>query len=66
MGLMKRLAYAIAGLLVAAVIFQLFLRYQYIAANDGGIARIDRLTGASCYLPCKPTPTPGDPWKGIP
>ena len=51
---MKRLLYGVGTLIVVAVIFQLFFRYQYIHTVGIRITRIDRLTGASCELPCMP------------
>jgi hypothetical protein len=62
----KRFLYAFGALIVLAVIFQLFLRYQYVHTVGYSITRIDRLTGASCELPCAPaisnqsTPNPWD------
>ena len=41
--------------LMALVGFQVFLRYQYVQAGDH-VTRIDRVTGASCQLPCTPPP----------
>jgi hypothetical protein len=39
---------ALMALLVA--FFQLFLRYDYVTDNHGGIWRIDRLTQQSCRI----------------
>jgi hypothetical protein len=41
-------AMAMTGLLLA--FFQLFLRYDYVIDNHGGIWRIDRLTQQSCRV----------------
>jgi hypothetical protein len=51
--------YLIAGILVMALLFQLFFRYQYVTAN-GLTWRIDRLTQQTCRLsigemPCAPS-----------
>lgn len=51
---MKYLLYSVGGLILVAAMFQLFLRYQYIHTVGVRITRIDRLTGSSCELPCKP------------
>jgi hypothetical protein len=50
---MKPILYVAGGLIVAVVVVQLFLRYQYIHTIGVRITRIDRLTGASCELPCE-------------
>lgn len=50
----KRGLYLVGGLIGLAVIFQLFLRYQYIHTYGRNITRIDRLTRQSCELPCRP------------
>jgi hypothetical protein len=50
--------FSIGGLLIAAVLFQVFLHYEYIHLAGGSVMRIDRLTGTSCYMPCTPKPTP--------
>ena len=66
---MARRAWIIAGMVgFAAVLFQLFLRYEYISTGYW-VMRVDRLTGTSCEMPCPqatvspltamlPTPTP--------
>lgn len=51
----QRIGLWIVALIGLALIFQLFFRYQYLARGDY-IVRIDRLTLASCYLPCRQTP----------
>lgn len=56
----KRLLYAIGGIVLLAVIFQLFFRQQYIVTSRYTI-RVDRITGASCFMPCLPTATPVPP-----
>jgi hypothetical protein len=43
---------AIGGILVAAAVFQFFLRYTYVHTTNQTIVRIDRLTGDSCTVPC--------------
>jgi hypothetical protein len=40
------------AILVFAAIFQLFFRYEYMHTTGNLVVRVDRLTGASCYLPC--------------
>jgi hypothetical protein len=44
----------IIGLIVLAIIFQLFLRYQYVQGGPAHVRRIDRLTGTSRFSPCLP------------
>jgi len=39
--------------IVAALSFQFFFRYTYIHTIGANVTRIDRLTGASCDLPCE-------------
>ncbi len=54
----RRFAWAAGGLGIALAVlaaFQLFLRYEYVSGGDR-VTRIDRLTGASCQLPCTPAP----------
>lgn len=54
----------VLGVVCAALMFQFFFRYQYI--KEGAVVmRVDRVTGASCALPCIkfdpnsiPTPQP--------
>jgi hypothetical protein len=55
-----RLAYVGAAIAVAALLFQLFIRYKYVTPGYGKVWQIDRLTGAACLLPCRPKvqPTP--------
>lgn len=60
----RKILLALGALLAAIVLFQCFLRYQYVGAG-ARVTRIDRLTGASCILPCAravpaSTETPGD------
>ncbi len=42
----------IIGVVLSAAIFQLFFRYEYIHTMGNWVIRVDRLTGATCYLPC--------------
>lgn len=42
-------AYIVGGLLITALLFQLFFRYQYLDAN-GVTWRIDRLTQQTCKV----------------
>jgi hypothetical protein len=57
----RRALYVTGGLIALAVLFQLFFRYQYIHTMGVRITRIDRLTGASCELPCEP-----ETWAPVP
>lgn len=41
--------YALATLVVIWMLFQVFFRYQYVSAGNI-VWRIDRLTGASCWV----------------
>ena len=41
-----------SALIVIAVIFQLFFRYQYITVGQGAAWRVDRLTNTICLMPC--------------
>lgn len=50
--------YAIGGVCLAALVFQVFFHYQYVQLGQGTIMRINRLTGSSCYMPCNPSPAP--------
>jgi hypothetical protein len=60
-----RVVYAVLGVILAAFVFQVFLRYHYLAAS-GVVYRADRLTGRvcqvapydSCAHPFPPQPTP--------
>ena len=76
----RRAGYGIAILLGLAAIFQLFFRYEYLAGGGVIFLRVDRLTLASCFMPCDrvravsqssliaplPSPTPViDIFKGI-
>ena len=45
------------GLIVLAAVFQLFFRYEYLGSGRA-LMRIDRVTGGSCFMPCRPTPPP--------
>ena len=47
----------VGALIVVAAGFQLFFRYAYIGSGPI-VIRIDRVTGASCFMPCRPTPAP--------
>jgi hypothetical protein len=53
----NRVWYVLGALLVAAVLFQVFFRYDYIHVDSARIVRVDRLTQASCDMPCLPPPT---------
>jgi hypothetical protein len=58
---MNRTLFPIGCVVALVAGFQLFLRYQYVDAGGTRIMRIDRLSGASCYMPCSPTaPMPID------
>jgi hypothetical protein len=46
----REVFYAVLALLVLAVIFQLFFRYQYVSGGDGFVWRVDRLTRQSCLV----------------
>jgi len=48
----QRYIYWISGALALALVFQLFFRYQYLHSGVV-ILRVDRLTGASCTMPCR-------------
>jgi hypothetical protein len=50
--------YIVSAVLVVGLLFQLFLRYQYVHLVGGRVMRIDRLSQASCEMPCAPPPTP--------
>jgi hypothetical protein len=54
----KNTWYAIGGVCLAALLFQIFLHYQYVPVA-GRYMRIDRLNGTSCYMPCIASPLPG-------
>jgi hypothetical protein len=45
----------VGALIVVAAAFQLFFRYQYIGSGLA-VMRVDRVTGASCVMPCRPAP----------
>ncbi|HLY02659.1 MAG TPA: hypothetical protein VKR56_09215, partial [Candidatus Cybelea sp.] len=54
-------ALTLGGLLVAALMFQLFFRYQYLE-NQGALWRIDRITQQICQVDvgqarCSTTPS---------
>ncbi|MGA7202298.1 MAG: hypothetical protein WBX26_10745 [Candidatus Cybelea sp.] len=53
--------YVVGGVAVAALIFQLFLHYQYEHLAGGRVMRIDRLTGSSCFMPCVATSATATP-----
>jgi hypothetical protein len=53
----SRVLLVVASVVAAGMIFQLFLRYQYVGSGVL-ITRIDRLFGTSCTMPCLPTPRP--------
>ena len=48
----QRIVQILLVLVALAVVFQLFLRYQYIHTSGADIVRVDRLTGQSCDMPC--------------
>lgn len=39
-------------LILAGVVFQLFLRYTYVHTLGNTVVRVDRISGESCALPC--------------
>lgn len=49
---MKRILYGLGAVIVVAAIFQLFFRYEYVPQSVATVWRVDRLTGATCRLPC--------------
>lgn len=56
-----RLLTAVGALVLAAIVFQVFFRYEYISRssrvgqiNTTEVVRIDRLTQSSCVVPCLP------------
>jgi hypothetical protein len=55
---MRGVLYATAALVLAGIAFQVFLRYTYVKQNAYVTWRVDRVTGASCVLPCEGTPSP--------
>jgi len=57
----KRIWYITGGIVATILVFQLFFRFQYEHLIGLRVMRIDRLTGASCYLPCLATPSPAPP-----
>jgi hypothetical protein len=61
-----RLWYLLGGLVVVALCFQLFFRYDYEHLNSNRILRIDRVTQASCDMPCVPRPAPAPTATPIP
>lgn len=54
--LLKKMgSYVIVAMLLLAVIFQVFFRYEYLAVYGEGVVRVDRLTGKTCVAwPPKP------------
>jgi hypothetical protein len=55
----RRLVFIGLAAVAIILVFQFFFRYQYIHTVGIEVLRVDRLTGASCVLPClPPTPTP--------
>ena len=56
LSLVRRAAAIAVSLVGLAVIFQLFFRYQYVASG-AYVFRVDRLTLATCYMPCRPAVT---------
>jgi hypothetical protein len=54
----RRGLYIFGAVVLAGAVFQLFFRYEYIHLSGAGVMRVDRLTKASCVLPCTEDPTP--------
>lgn len=53
----RQLSIVAAIIVVVLLIFQLFMRYVYLAPDRyGRVMRVDRLSGISCYVPCTPAP----------
>lgn len=50
----RRIGFWLVALIGLALIFQLFFRYQYLHLSGINVMRIDRLTLASCSMPCDP------------
>ncbi len=61
---MRKPAWFAAGAVFTVLVFQLFFRFDYVHVAGARVMRIDRLSGASCDIPCipapRPTPTPFD------
>jgi hypothetical protein len=62
---MLQTARVLVALIAVALAFQLFFRYQYIGTAPI-VMRVDRVTGASCFMPCRPTPVPSPKAAPIP
>jgi hypothetical protein len=52
----RQIWHAVAGLVIAVLVFQLLLRYQYVHLRGNHVLRIDRLTATTCIMPCLETP----------
>lgn len=48
--MMRNALLTIAALIVAAFVFQVFLRYQYVRGSYDVLMRVDRLTQAVCVV----------------
>lgn len=48
-----RTVYFLVGAILVLLVFQFYLRYQYVHTVGARITRIDRVTGQSCELPCE-------------
>ena len=57
---MYRVWYLAGFVVVLAIVYQGFLRYDYTMVNGNAVKRYDRLTGKTCGIPecLPPTPTP--------
>jgi len=53
--------YALGGLVLVALAFQFFFRYEYVHLAGGHVMRIDRVTSTSCNMPCSPAPAATSP-----
>ena len=53
---MSRVWYVVGGIVALGLIFQIFFRFEYVHQSTGFTFRIDRLTQASCVMPCIPAP----------
>jgi len=58
---MNRAWYVVGALVAVGFVFQLFFRYEYVHQSSGFTYRIDRLTQASCVMPCIPAPPTPQP-----
>ena len=57
---MYRVWYLAGFVVILALVYQGFLRYDYTVVNGNAVKRYDRLTGKTCGIPecLPPTPTP--------